>query len=159
MAPPNRAAGKICFKCNNSPAATRWSARTVGTTCGELLDIRHADDLKRDSIRSSGHSDTIHQTSGHAIIGDHETGEYCRVEARSNHDWINHEDLYIATDNPLFAPRTQSAMNHQQWRHFLKESPGRPLMDSPQAQRDVCRPLGRQTPRLQGLAASREVGS
>jgi len=97
------------------------AARSVGDTYSDILDISHAGYLKRDSIQSGGHSASVNQISGHAIIGNHETGEHYRVEAGHNHYWVNADGKYIATDNPLFDPRTHRAINQQNWTRFIKE--------------------------------------
>lgn len=97
------------------------SARTVGDTYSEILDISHAGYLERDSIQSAGHSAGVNQISGHAIIGNHETGEHYRVEDGHRHYWVNADGRYIATDNPLFDPRSNHEIRHENWTRFVKE--------------------------------------
>lgn len=114
----SRAAHQQRMAAINSAGQT---ARSVGNTYSEILDISHAGYLKRDAIQSGGHSAGIRQISGHTIIGNHETGEHYRVEDGSNHYWVNNDGLYIATDNPLFDPRIENGINHHEWTRFVKE--------------------------------------
>ncbi len=102
-------------------ASAGQTARSVGNTYSEILDISHAGYLNRDSIQSEGHSAGIRQISGHTIIGNHETGEHYRVEDGNNHYWVNNDGLYIATDNPLFDPRLDQRISHENWTRFVKE--------------------------------------
>ncbi|QKK01950.1 MAG: hypothetical protein HND55_04320 [Pseudomonadota bacterium] len=102
-------------------ASAGQSARQVGNTYSDILDISHAGYLKRDAIQSGGHAAGINQISGHTVIGNHETGEHYRVEDGSNHYWVNPDGLYIATDSALFDPRTDPRISDQEWTRFVKE--------------------------------------
>ena len=102
-------------------ASAGQTARNVGSTYSEILDISHAGYITRNAIQSGGHSATVNQIAGHTIIGNHETGEHYRVEDGSNHYWVNNDGLYIATDNPLFDPRIDQRINQQNWTRFVKE--------------------------------------
>ncbi len=97
------------------------TARNVGNTYSEILDISHAGYLDRDAIQSGGHHSTINQISGHAIIGNHETGEHYRVEDGHRHYWVNADARYIATDNPLFDPRMDPRIGQENWTRFVRE--------------------------------------
>lgn len=97
------------------------TALSVGNTYSEILDISHAGHLNRDSIQSAGQSNSIRQISGHAIISNRETGEHYEVEDDGKHYWVNADGLYISTDNPLFDPRLNPEIRHEQWTRFVKQ--------------------------------------
>jgi hypothetical protein len=97
------------------------TARQVGNTYSEILDINHAGYLNRDSIQSGGHAATIDAIGERTLIGNHETGEHYRVDAGSNYYWVGNDGRYFGTDDPLYDPRTDQRVNDVEWTKFVTE--------------------------------------
>ena len=97
------------------------SARQIGDTYSEILDINHAGYLSRDSMNSAGHSATIDSIGERSLIGNHETGEHYLVDAGSKYYWVGNDGRYFGTDDPLYDPRTDQRVNDVDWTKFVTE--------------------------------------
>lgn len=97
------------------------TARQVGDTYSEILDINHAGYLSRDSMNSAGHSATIDGIGERSLIGNHETGEHYLVDAGSKYYWVGNDGSYFGTDDPLYDPRTDRRVNEVDWTKFVTE--------------------------------------
>lgn len=97
------------------------TARQVGDTYSEILDISHAGFLNRDSIQSGGHAATVDAIGEWSVIGNHETGEHYKVEAGSKYYWVGHDGRYFGTDDALYDPRTDRRVNDVEWTKFVVE--------------------------------------
>ncbi len=97
------------------------TARSVGQTYSEILDISHAGYLKRDDINSAGHTRTINAIGERTLIGNHETGEHYNVQAGSKYYWVGSDGTYFGTDNALYDPTIDRRINEVQWTKFVVE--------------------------------------
>jgi hypothetical protein len=104
-------------------AIEQWgnTARSVGQTYSDILDINHAGYLTRDSMNSAGHSATIDAIGERTVIGNHETGEHYTVDAGSRYYWVGNDGTYFGTDNPLYDPRVDDRVSGVEWSKFVNE--------------------------------------
>lgn len=94
------------------------AATSLAKTYSEISDISHSGYMSRSNVTSAGHSSTIRAIGDQSLIASPSTGETYQVPSGSNHYWLNGSGEYIATDNALFDPRTNSALNQQDWTQF-----------------------------------------
>lgn len=97
------------------------TARSVGQTYSDILDISHSGYLKRDDMNSAGQAHLVDTIGERSIIANHETGEHYRVDAGSQYYWVGSDATYFGTDNPLYDPRTDQRLNDVEWTKFVKE--------------------------------------
>lgn len=102
----------------NAILARGEAASSVAKTNSDILDISHQGYLKRSNMVSAGQADTINMISEQSVITNPGTGELYKVDAGSQHYWVNAEGRYISTDNSLYDPRTDQQMSDQQWERF-----------------------------------------
>lgn len=105
----------------NAIASRGNTARSIGETYSDILDISHKGYLNRSSINDAGHSKSIRSINETTLIGNHETGEHYDVPAGSNYYWVSDDGVYIGTDNPLFNPNVESGVNDKEWTKFAVE--------------------------------------
>jgi hypothetical protein len=97
------------------------TARSIGQTYSDILDISHAGYLKRDDMNSAGQAHLVDTIGERSIIANHETGEHYQVDAGSNYYWVSSDATYFGTDNPLYDPRTDNRVNDVEWTKFVRE--------------------------------------
>ena len=97
------------------------ASKSVSDIYSEISDISHAGYLERSSIQSHGQSASVRAINESSLISNHDTGERYQVDGNHNHHWVNSNGVYIATDNPLFDPRTDEQLKMFEWSQFQKE--------------------------------------
>jgi hypothetical protein len=97
------------------------TARSVGQTYSDILDVSHAGYLKRDDMNSAGQAHLVDTIGERSLIANHETGEHYQVDAGSKFYWVGNDATYFGTDNALYDPRTDDRVNHVEWTKFVKE--------------------------------------
>jgi hypothetical protein len=102
----------------NAILARGQASANVAKINSDILDISHAGFLNRSSMVSAGQARTVDMIAGQSVIANPSTGEHYRVDAGSRNYWVNGEGKYFSTDNSLYDPRTDQAINNQQWQRF-----------------------------------------
>lgn len=97
------------------------TARSVGETYSDILDISHDGYLKRDDMTSAGQAHLVDAIGERSIIANHETGEHYQVDAGAKYYWVGNDATYFGTDNPLYDPRTDQRVNDVEWTKFVVE--------------------------------------
>ena len=98
------------------------TARSIGNTYSDILDISHAGYLKRNDMNNAGHSKTINMIGERSVISSMATGERYNVKAGSKYYWVNNDGAYIATDNSFYDPRIDKRINQTEWSQFQIEN-------------------------------------
>ena len=102
-------------------AARGNTAKSIGDTYNDILDIAHKGYLNRSNINDSGHSKTVQAINGSTGIGNHETGEHYLVPSGADYYWVAEDGIYLGTDNALLNPNTDNRMNDKNWTKFAVE--------------------------------------
>ncbi|SDH97187.1 hypothetical protein [Winogradskyella thalassocola] len=94
------------------------TARAIGNTYSDILDISHSGYLKRDAMNSAGYSKTVNMIGERSTISSTATGEQYNVKAGSKFYWVNTNGEYFGTDNAFYDPRVDNRVNNSEWTQF-----------------------------------------
>ncbi len=91
------------------------TAKSIGDTYSDILDINQSGYLKRSDMISAGQGKFTDYSAGNTLIHSPETGERFKVESGNNYYWINNQGEYFGTDNPNLDPRSDRRFENTIW--------------------------------------------
>ncbi|PQV51117.1 hypothetical protein CLV33_10137 [Jejuia pallidilutea] len=99
------------------------ASRNLGNTYSSISDSSFESWKRINDMNNAGHSKSINNGIWErTTISSPNTGQRYYVEGQNNYYWMNQNNEYLGTDNSLYNPNTDNAINNQQWSQYNIEN-------------------------------------
>ena len=96
-------------------AARGAESRAIGRAGSDALDSSMDSYRRIQAMKDGGQERSVRGIRGETIISGPNSNETFTVPSGSDYYWVNQNGEYIPTDNSLYNPNTDNAVNNDQW--------------------------------------------
>ena len=102
----------------NAILARGATSNNIAKINSDILDISHQGYLQRSEIVTAGQANTVRAMAGQSVIHNPQTNEFYQVDSTSTHHWVGANGEWFGTEDALYDPRRDPALNGTEWSQF-----------------------------------------